>query len=344
MIFLYPLLILVLIGSKHFFRAGITVSLDELIVGSSANTAATGWCILWLKDWIQVAGHKGPTGSDVFYCEGIEKRQLHDEYLLSFMDPTLADVKQTKPLRYSAFRKILAESFGHVRFLSYQNVALKCDTCAKLTSARRGSRSKEEKTAIAILHMLHRVTYMAERHAYYLRQIYAMENSKTVWSFIFDGMQQDHCNLPHRGNAKEFSDRLPQHIQGVLTHCREIVLCRTFHNYGGPANLTVHSFLLALERRFKFEECNPETLFVQMDGGGENRGHLVPTLCEYLVRTRFVTDKIVLSRLPAGISSSTIGFNYSRTQTVQVTLTKVTTLSSLYCLTFMLSRSSLLLS
>jgi len=93
---------------------------------------------------------------------------------------------------------------------------------------------------------------------------------------------------------------MPQHIQGVLSHFREILLFRTFHNYGAPGNLVIHTLLIALERRYAQEKCKPETIYIQIDGGGENRGHMLLVLCEFLVRIGFVTDKIVLTRLPAG--------------------------------------------
>lgn len=117
-------------------------------------------------------------------------RQLHDEYIVSFSDPVHFELLETRPLRYNSFRKLLVEQFRHVKFFTYKGVGLKCDPCAKFTGLRRGCTTKDEKNAVAILHMLHRCTYMGERHAYYLRQMHSMENSRTVWSFIMDGMQQ----------------------------------------------------------------------------------------------------------------------------------------------------------
>lgn len=73
--------------------------------------------------------------------------------------------------------------------------------------------------------------------------------NRRVWSFITDGMQQDHCYLPHRGGAKEFSKRLPQHIQGVLAHGFGLFTFRTYHNYNTSANLTIHALSQALKAR-----------------------------------------------------------------------------------------------
>jgi len=169
---------------------GIDISYDELIAMTRANSIASGWAVLWIQDWLKVAGHPGPTGSKLVYCEGIERRQMHDEYLLSFKDPTLLAIRQTAPLRYEDFRKLLTGLFKHVKFVGYVGVGLKCDPCANFTGLRRACNTKEEKIAVAALHLLHRSMYMGQRHSYYLRQVHSMENSHTVWSFISDGLQQ----------------------------------------------------------------------------------------------------------------------------------------------------------
>ena len=110
---------------------------------------------------------------------------------------------------------------------------------------------------------------MGQRYAYYYRIDHALRSPHRIFSLIMDGMQQDHCMLPHRGNKKVFDKRLPQHIQGiiiclfvftynfiiltiaslcyegVLIHGYGLFLYRTFHNIGSSRNLAIQTFLMS---------------------------------------------------------------------------------------------------
>jgi hypothetical protein len=43
----------------------------------------------------------------------------------------------------------------------------------------------------------------------------------------------------------------------------------------------------------------PDTVFIQIDGGGENVARVVLAMCELIV-SRGLTKKIIVSRLPVG--------------------------------------------
>jgi hypothetical protein len=123
----------------------------------------------------------------------------------------------------------------------------------------------------------------------------------STFSFIMDGMQQDHCMLPHRGNKKPFDKRLPQHIQAILVHGLGIFLFRTFHSVGSCKNLAVQTFLMVLHKSIvaNGNRC-PDELFLNIDGGPENNNELVLTLMAYLVTVGVVRRRIVVTRFPAG--------------------------------------------
>ena len=152
---------------------------------------------------------------------------------------------------------------------------------------------------ITNLHQLHRSMYMGERLQYYDRRNQAMLAPNNYYSAISDGMQQAHCLLPHRGNMVPFPKILPQHIQGVLAHGRNIHIYRTFHNVRHTQNLSIHCLLLSLEKLVTDGGRIPDVLYYQIDGGTENTGHAFLGVMELLV-SRKLAKKIVLTRLPVG--------------------------------------------
>jgi hypothetical protein len=141
--------------------------------------------------------------------------------------------------------------------------------------------------------------YMGERLSYYSRRNDAMLMPNYYWSGIGDGMQQAHCNLPHRGNMVQFPQTLQQHLQGMISHGRSIHIFRTFHNVAGTSNLASHALLLALERVREVEGRVPDTLYYQIDGGPENTANAVFGLMELIIN-RGVAKRIVITRLPVG--------------------------------------------
>lgn len=122
---------------------------------------------------------------------------------------------------------------------------------------------------------------------------------QNFWSGIGDGMQQQHCLLPHRGNLAQSSVTLPQHIQGMISHGRSIQMFRSFHNVKHGTNLSMHCFIMALEKVKREEHRVPDVVYYQIDGGPENRGVAVLGLME-LVIARGLAKRVVLTRLPVG--------------------------------------------
>ena len=53
---------------------------------------------------------------------------------------------------------------GHVKIRQHKAVCLKCDTCAKLSAARRKFKDHPNRSYIRQLHAAHRMTYMGERY------------------------------------------------------------------------------------------------------------------------------------------------------------------------------------
>ena len=75
---------------------------------------------------------------------------------------------------------------------------------------------------------------------------------------------------------------------------------RTFHNVPNNANLTIHAFLLQLERWKERKGHYPQKIFWQIDGGSENANQFLLAICELLVAMNLGIEEILLTRLPVG--------------------------------------------
>ena len=106
---------------------------------------------------------------------------------------------------------------------------------------------------------------MGERVEYYARRNDAILSPHSFMSLIADGMQQAHCQLPWQANLYQYSPYLPQHIQGVVNHGRNIKMFRTFHNVQMNANTQVHCLLKALEATYLEEGRIPDVLYYQVN-------------------------------------------------------------------------------
>lgn len=145
----------------------------------------------------------------------------------------------------------------------------------------------------------HKFTYMGERQAYYDRQQLALSNPQLYSSYILDGMQQTHSEIPYRGNKHQLTDPLNVKLQAVLEHGQFLTVFRSFGNMHGYGNLPMHCFLMQLERRLldpTFEALAP-TIFLQVDGGGENK---VFIQLGALLVARGLCESFILTRLPVG--------------------------------------------
>jgi hypothetical protein len=102
-------------------------------------------------------------------------------------------------------------------------------------------------------------------------------------SLILDGMQQSHCNLPHRGNNKVYDKEVIQHIQGVRQHGQWDTFYRTFSHISGGGNLAIDVLLreihLRLDNSIAEDKPFPPILLLQIDGGSENACVAFYALC-----------------------------------------------------------------
>lgn len=140
----------------------------------------------------------------------------------------------------------------------------KCCICEALNHLRSQTVGAEVRQRVRALHALHRSAYMGERRAYYERHTEASENPHTIWSFIIDGMQQAHINLPHLANNQLMAHSVGQKLVGILRHgvVKEMSFYRLMEHIKGGVNANFQASLLELERLSCMIWCHHLTILL----------------------------------------------------------------------------------
>lgn len=171
------------------------VTLEDLTMMAVPDSYSTGDAVVWIAEYVDLCGHHPPAGTtNIIEIENVAKTELYEAY-----KHTILWHSEAPPLSITQFYGLFNTVFPHVKRKKYKSVGHKCDTCAILCGLRQRFDDRERKEMVSHLHAFHRRTYMSQRYCYYRRRAHAVSNPTKVWSFIVDGMQQDHCNLPHRG-------------------------------------------------------------------------------------------------------------------------------------------------
>ena len=143
--------------------------------------------------------------------------------------------------------------------------------------------------------------YRKQRLWYHQTREKAIRDPDNYLSCIGDGMAQIHNSIPSYSRSGTATAPLTfdTHYQGMITHGKRFTIYRTFGNVGKGTNVAVHAWLKHLEHVYKENGRLPDTLFLQIDGGGENANSVFPGMAELLIHWG-LTKRIVLTRLPVG--------------------------------------------
>jgi hypothetical protein len=257
------------------------------------NTVQAKMVESFMNLYFNLLGDKQPTSGEI-HLDPIAKKEIWQEYCKYYVA-----VSEEQLLGYQAFVSLWDELYDEVRIREYKAVPGKCNCCHKLTLLRSSTKHPAEMREISEFHVLHRISFMAERMKYYDRAKDAETYPSRYMSLIIDGMSQNHTKLPWLGNQKDFPEPLDQHLQGILEHGQGFTMYRTFNNLANDANLNIHCLLMHLESRIKRFGCLPPTIYIQVDGGSENANKYMLAICELLVSRR-LTKEIFFTRLPVG--------------------------------------------
>jgi hypothetical protein len=181
------------------------------------NSEAYGLCFSWLQDFFRTSGDFIPNRAEI-HIEKTEKSVIHEQYEADLQcsgNPTLS---------YTTFLRLWDTHFAHCKIRAFKAVSGKCSFCALLTDLRKNSQNRQFRQSITDMHALHRYTYMGERMVYYNKITKAFNEPMEYMSIIFDGMAQNHTDLPYVANQKDWGERkLRMHLQGVLEHHNQLV-------------------------------------------------------------------------------------------------------------------------
>jgi len=199
------------------------------------------------------------------------------------------------------FNKIWDANFPHVKLPKFTAVQTKCNTCSILDVCAEECTTKEQKAEVRVLRKLHASMYRKQRKWYHRTREMAMREPDLYISCIGDGMAQVHNCLP--SYSKSGTSTAPMvfdtHYQGMITHGKRFTIFRSFGNVGKGTNVAVYSWLRHLEIEYRRDGKLPDTLFQQIDGGGENANEITIGMAELLVHWG-LTKRVIITRLPVG--------------------------------------------
>jgi len=207
------------------------------------------------------------------------------------------------PVSRGRFTELWDARFPHIKLPKYTAVQTKCQTCSLLdVYAEEHCHTKQQRAELRDLRKYHASMYRKQRLWYHKVREKAMKEPEDNMSCIGDGMAQIHNALP--SYSKSGTQTAPMtfdtHFQGMITHGKRFTIFRSFGNVGKGTNVAVYAWLRHLEIEYR-ENNNklPDTLFFQVDGGGENANEILVGVSELLIHWG-LTKKIVLTRLPVG--------------------------------------------
>lgn len=186
------------------------VTEKEAIQITVSNDVVTKTATAWMEMFFDLIGDKIPNSNGEIHLEPQEKKTIWEEYRSDVMNLLLEETS----ICYSAFCSLWEEAFPHVSIRVFKAVGGKCNTCAILADLRKRFHSAYVRDIVTELHALHRITYMSERQVYYAKIWKSVNFPQQYWSTIFDGMAQNHTQLPYLSHQKDVTYSFDMHLQG----------------------------------------------------------------------------------------------------------------------------------
>ena len=237
----------------------------------------------WLEEFIDSTGDYMPHKSEIHLFVGSIKN-LYDQYERYCRTHEIEFVVAMETLRV-AFRSI-----GDYVKIPKTKLFAQCDECSRLTLAVQSAKTKTSKRAAVIEKGLHIDWQTQERKVYWHHRFLAKTRSNEYACIIIDGMDQQKTNLPR------FSKRVPKTcdnleqlgvtIVGSLIHGHSPMMHIMPNDFKKDCNVTIQVLLSTLRHLAKQRKGRPwpHTLFLQLDGAGDNKNKHLLSLLAHLVR------------------------------------------------------------
>ena len=258
---------------------------------------------VWMKDYIDMHGCMQPD-SELVYI---------DDLALDDMAAQCAkEVEQVcTPLGNRQFRRLWNKVFAQWCRKRARKPFGTCTVCAGYKAKLcKFARDPNELTRLKAEFMEHLGMQKNERGVYYKHRFKGLRG--LALSIIIDGMDQSKLTVPHyKLIPKDTSNFLETKITGVLVHGK-VFNCYVSEpqvKHDSNLNLTcLHDTIMALLEQ---EGELPRTLYLQVDGGSENKNQWMLSYLSLLVEVGLF-DKIKMSFLPVGHTHEDIDQAFSR--------------------------------
>ena len=286
-------------GSKQAHKV-IEIAEADKYLGGSEQSMTT---MTWIAEYTTLHGCKMPTCDDV-YIDDIAWHVIHEEYQ--------EDCKSMiVPLKQSQFSKIWNEDFSNVKKRRRKPFG-ECTECAgfktQLKELRNDPTAREVVKKNYKFHLEHQ---KLERTSYYGRRWKGKRG--VAHSIIMDGMDQSKTDLPHTETAlKADGNMVETKITGILVHGKRFDCYVSEPQVKHDTNLALTCLHNTLSELWDAEgENQPEVLYLQVDGGSENKNQWVLAYLATLINIG-IYKKIKMCFLPVGHTHEDIDQAFSR--------------------------------
>ena len=274
---------------------------DDKFLGGSEQSITT---MKWIAEYTTLHGCKMPTCEDV-YIDDIAWDEIYDEYKDDCKNMIL-------PLKISQFRSIWEEEFVHVKKRRRKPFG-ECTECAgfktQLKELRNDPKARDVVKKKYKSHLEHQ---KLERTSYYGRRWKGKRGA--AHSVIMDGMDQSKTDLPHTETAlKADGNMVETKITGILVHGKRFDCYVSEPQVKHDTNLSLTCLHNTLSELWDEEgpENRPDILYLQVDGGSENKNQWVLAYLATLI-VLGIYKKIKMCFLPVGHTHEDIDQAFSR--------------------------------
>jgi hypothetical protein len=241
--------------------------------------------VQWMENFINKTGDFMPHKCEIHLSVGSLKR-WYDMYLNFCRTYTIHTVSS-----YETMRRKYKDMCDFVKIPKCKQFT-RCDECDRLDEKIAKSKTPLEQKKWQILKNQHEDWQYAEREVYWKHRFLARRFPEKYMCLMIDGMDQKKTNVPR------YFSRLPKSCDG-LEQCTVTVIGAMMHkfrplvhympnDFKKDCNVTIQILLNCLKDMKKlYGEVGkrwPSTLFLQLDGAGDNKNKHVLSLLAHLVR------------------------------------------------------------
>jgi hypothetical protein len=186
--------------AEHF---ELDLSEEQLAGVFMPNKDVVMYAYAWMAEYFKGFNHE-PNRDGIITIPHVDKKTVWLEYVDIVTGEGQPHLEKRK---FNRYWQIL---FPHVKPRAIYGVMGHCEFCADINDMKGKSTNKYAKARLNGLFGLHKSTFMGEKQCYYHRIRLAKNYPEEYASFILDGMQQAHSNLPWLAHECNFQPQLPQ--------------------------------------------------------------------------------------------------------------------------------------